>query len=175
LQALLDEWGPDTDRLARAAVKLTDRDAEVLLAGRVPWQHLQLNAACRIRLLTEERGMGAAGRDADGSARSMLGQLIGAVGPSKFFGELLPQLCDAAFIDTRPALVQLGLRPSRADRFAADLGLASEIEDGGLREIVEAAAASPVPVVLGAHSLVAGALMLLNDWAWEEQDRALGL
>ena len=119
--------------------------------------------------------MGAAGRDADGSARSMLGQLIAAAGPAKFFGELLPQLCDAAFIDIRPALVQLGLRPSRADRFAADLGLADEISDEGLRELVQAAVASPVPVVLGGHSLVSGALMLLHDWAWEQRDHALGL
>ena len=92
----------------------TDREAEVLLAGRVPWQYLALDAACRLRLLGEEGGMGAADRDADGSARSMLGQLIAAAGPAKFFDELLPELCDAAFIDIRPALVQLGLRPSRA-------------------------------------------------------------
>ena len=81
---------------------------------------------------------------------------------------------DAAFIDIRPALVQMGLRPSRADRFAADLGRASEIADERLRALVEAAAASPVPVVLGGHSLVAGVLMLLNDWAWEQRDRASG-
>ncbi len=175
LRQLLERWAPDTERMARAAMAFTDREAEMLLAGRVPWQHLALDAACRLRLLVEERGMGAAGRDADGSARSMLGQLIAAAGPAKFFGELLPQLCDAAFIDIRPALVQLGLRPSRADRFAADLGLTDEISDEGLRELVKAAVASPVPVVLGGHSLVAGALMLLHDWAWEQRDHALGL
>ena len=58
----------------------------------------------------------------------------------------------------------------RADRFAADLGLAERIEDPGLREFVRAANGSPVPVVLGGHSLVAGGLMLLNDWAWEQRD-----
>ncbi|MCA9848934.1 MAG: hypothetical protein KC472_13245, partial [Dehalococcoidia bacterium] len=79
--------------------------------------------------------------------------------------------CRAAFIDLRPALVQLGIRASRADRFAADLGRAEEIEDARLREIVEAAVASPVPVVLGGHSLVGGALELLNQWAWDEHDR----
>ena len=175
LRALLDERVPDTERMARAAMKLTDRDAEVLIAGRVPWQHLAIEPACRIRMFVEERGMGAAGRDAGGDARSLLGQLIAVVGAEQFFAERLPELCDAAFIDTRPLLVQLGLRPSRADRFAADLGLASEIEDAGLRALVEAAMASPVPVVLGGHSLVAGALLLLHDWAWGEHDRALGL
>jgi len=177
LARLLEEWAPDSGRMARAAMALTDREAEVLVAGRVSsrtWQELERETACRVRVLAEERGMGVAGRDADGSARSLLGQTISAVGPARFFGELLPQLCDAAFIDIRPALVQMGLRPSRADRFAADLGLAAEIADERLRALVEAAAASPVPVVLGGHSLVAGVLVLLNDWAWAQRDRAAG-
>ena len=178
LGTLLEEWAPDTELMARAAMTFTDRDAEVLVAGRVSsrtWQYLERETACRVRVLAEERGMGAAGRDADGTARSLLGRLLSTVGPARFFAELLPELCDAAFIDTRPMLVQLGLRPSRADRLAADLGVASAIEDPQLRELVEAAAASPAPVVLGGHSLVAGGLMLLNDWAWEQHDRAQGL
>lgn len=114
--------------------------------------------------------MQAAGTDADGTARSLLGQLLAAAGPARFFTELLPELCRAAFIDVRPALVQLGLRPSRADRFAADLGRVEEIADPVLREIVAAANVSPVPVVLGGHSLVSGGLELLNQWAWDEHD-----
>ncbi|MEZ4504097.1 MAG: hypothetical protein R3C39_15850 [Dehalococcoidia bacterium] len=172
LRALLDSEVPQPPRLAEAARVLTDRHAEVLVAGRVSsrtWQYLERETACRVRLLAEERGMAAAGRE-DGDARSMLGMLIEAEGPRRFFSEQLPQLCDAAFIDVRPALVQLGLHPSKADRFAADLALGADIEDAGLRELVEAAAASPVPVVLGGHSLVAGALMLLNEWAWEQLD-----
>ena len=178
LAALLRGASLDTERMARAAMVFTDRDREVLVAGRVSsgtWQYLERETACRVRVLAEERGMGAAGRDAAGSASSMLGQLIASAGPSTFFSELLPQLCDAAFIDIRPALVELGLTPSRADRFAADVGRADEIVDDRLRELVEAANASPVPVVLGGHSLVSGVLRLLNDWAWEQHDRALGL
>jgi hypothetical protein len=38
------------------------------------------------------------------------------------------------------------------------------------RVLVEAANTSPMPAVLGGHSLVAGTLMLLNDWAWEQVD-----
>ncbi|MDP6607053.1 MAG: hypothetical protein QF664_12465 [Dehalococcoidia bacterium] len=178
LAAVLAGEALDTERLAGAAMTFTDRDSEVLVAGRVSsrtWQYLERETACRVRLLAEERGMGAAGRDADGSASSLLGQLLASVGSQAFFGDLLPDLCDAAFIDIRPALIQLGLHASRADRFAADVGQAAMVEDDRLREIVEAANASPVPVVLGGHSLVSGGLMLLNDWAWEEHDRALGL
>lgn len=170
--------GLDTERLARAARAFTDRSAEVLVAGRVSartWRYLERDTPVRVRVLSEERGMVSAGTEADGTARSMLGQLIEAVGPARAFGELLPELGDAAFIDIRPALVQLGIHATRADRFAADLGRAELIEDGRLRALVEAAAASPIPVVLGGHSLVTGGLMLLNQWAWDEHDRARGL
>ncbi|MQC18924.1 MAG: hypothetical protein DWG80_07605, partial [Chloroflexi bacterium] len=163
----------DVARVQRAARVFIDRTAEVLVAGRVSsrtWQYLESEAACRVRLLAEERGMQAAGTDADGTARSLLGQWIAEAGAPRAFGELLPQLCDAAFIDIRPALVHLGIRPSRADRFAADLGLADAIEDPALRALVEAANASPVPVVLGGHSLVGGMVPLLNQWAWDEHD-----
>ena len=173
LREALNRWAPPVAQLQQSARRFTDSGAEVLVAGRASsrtWQYLERETACRVRMLSEERGMGAAGRDADGTARSLLGALIEAVGPRRFFVEQLPQLCDAAFIDLRPALVHLALRPSRADRFAADLALATEIDDEGLRAIVEAANDSPVPVVLGGHSLVAASLMLLNDWAWEQLD-----
>ncbi|MEX2446921.1 MAG: hypothetical protein WD734_06215, partial [Dehalococcoidia bacterium] len=106
----------------------------------------------------------------DGATRSLLGHWIAEAGVQRAFGVLLPELCDAAFIDIRPALAHLGIRASRADRFAADLGLAAAVEEPRLHAIVEAANASPVPVVLGAHSLVAGGVQLLNQWAWDERD-----
>jgi hypothetical protein len=114
--------------------------------------------------------MQAAGTDASGAARSLLGQLIREAGAIRTFGVLLPELCRAAFIDIRPALVQLGIHPTRAGRFAADLGRAEEIEDIELRALVEAAEVSPIPIVLGGHSLVGGSLELLNQWAWDEHD-----
>ncbi len=167
---------PGVERVRRAARHFVDRTSEVMVAGRVSsrtWQYLETEAACRVRLLAEERGMQSAGTDADGTARSLLGALIAEAGPERAFASVLPQLCRAAFIDVRPALVHLGIQPSRADRFAADLGRPAEIEDPALREIVEAANASPVPVVLGGHSLVGGCLELLNQWAWDEHDGLL--
>lgn len=173
LRALLAGAAIESGRMERAAERFTDRTAQVLIAGRVAsrtWAYLETEAACRIRLLSEERGMQAAGTDADGTARSILAALIAEAGPERVFGDLLPQWCDAAFIDIRPTLVHLGIRPSRADRFAADLGDPSAIEDERLRAIVAAAAASPVPVVLGGHSLVGGVVQLLNQWAWDARD-----
>ncbi|MCK9486688.1 MAG: hypothetical protein M0R73_08305 [Dehalococcoidia bacterium] len=172
-----DAPDPGVERVRAAARHLIDRTSEVLVAGRVSsrtWQYLETEAASRIRLLAEERGMQAAGTDVAGTARSMLGALIAEAGAPRAFGSLLPELARAAFLDIRPALVHLGIQPSRADRFAADLGRVEEIEDARLREIVAAANTSPIPVVLGGHSLVGGCLELLNQWAWDEHDGLLG-
>ncbi|TAJ19278.1 MAG: hypothetical protein EPO65_07225 [Dehalococcoidia bacterium] len=182
LLALLRDRGAgamhlDTSRLERAAACLAERAAEVLVAGRISsgtWAYLERESACRIRILAEERGMQSAGTDTDGTARSILGALIEESGPERVFGTLLPEWCDAAFIDIRPALVHLGIRPGRADRFAADAGLPDAIEDPRLAAIVRAALAAPVPVVLGGHSLVGGVLNLVNQWAWDEKDAREG-
>src|SRR5690606_25764387 len=165
--------GASPDPMRLAARHSVERTSEVLVAGRVSsrtWQYLETESACRVRVLSEERGMQSAGTDVAGTARSMLGQLIQEAGPVRTFGVLLPELCDAAFVDLRPALVQLGIHASRADRFAADLGRVDEIDEPELRGIVEAVQVAPVPVVLGGHSLVGGALELLNQWAWDERD-----
>lgn len=178
LNEFLRIWEPDTSSLLAAARKLTDHQAEVLVTGRVSsrtWQYLERETACQVRVLAEERGMTAGGRDTDGRARSMLGQLIETVGPERCFRELIPDLCDAAFIDLRPALAHLGIQASRHDRFEADLGQSESIEHPELREIVDAVNASSIPVVLGGHSLVAGVLMLVNDWVWMERDRLSGV
>lgn len=167
----------NTSRLEGAAACFTDRTAQVLIAGRVSsatWNYLERESACRVRVLAEERGMVSAGTDVDGTARSILGALIAEAGPERVFRTLLPEWCDAAFIDIRPALVHLGIQPSRADRFAADAGLPAAIEDARLRAITEAAQASPVPVILGGHSLVGGVLNLVNQWAWDAKDAREG-
>lgn len=172
---LIEERIPTGGSLERAAEVFCDPGGEVLVAGRVSsraWRYLESETACRVRLLSEERGMTAAGRDAAHSARSMLAQLIEAVGAERFFNQLLPEICDAAFIDVRPVIAHLGWSPSAADRFACDLSRPAQVQHAGLRALVTAAAAAPVPVVLGGHSLVAGVLMLLNDWTWGKLERA---
>jgi hypothetical protein len=86
----------------------------------------------------------------------------------------MAQLGDALVIDTRVLEAHLGIRPSREDRFQSDLLHAEAIEEPFLRRFTEAAAGASVPVLLGGHSLVSGALMALNDQAWLEADRRQG-
>ena len=153
-----------------ACVKLlADPKAHVLVAGRVgsqAWQYLEQETACRIRLFSEERGMRAAGRE-HGEARSLLAYHLLEVGCERFFGEMA-EMVDGAFIDTRVIFAHLSHNLSRSDRFLSDLGHYEEIRDTFLREFTEAAVKAKIPVVLGGHSLVAGGLMALTEYAWRD-------
>ncbi len=174
LSAWLERLAPAS--LATAARFFTDGDAEVLVAGRVGsqvWQYLEVETACRIRLYSEERGLQAAGRDLSGEARSLLAFHLAAVGPERFFREL-GEMAQVAFIDTRAIFSHAGRAPSRADRFASDLLQPAAIEDPWLRDFTAAAAAAPIPVVLGGSSLVTSGIQLLSEAAWREHDRLEG-
>jgi hypothetical protein len=174
LRPLLD--GYDLPLAPYRALKplLCDRTAEVLVAGRVgsaTWQHLERETACRIRLISEERGLAAAGPGY--RARSVLGYLYEQSGPRAFF-ERLSELGDAVVLDLRVLLSHLGIEPSREDRFQADLYAADDTADTALAVLVAAAREAPRPVLLGGHTLVSGGLMALNDAAWAENDRRIG-
>jgi len=173
LRRFLEQHPPRIEHLVRAARLFTDRDAEVLVAGRVGsqvWQYLESETACRIRMLSEERGLQAAGRDSNGEARSLLAFHLQAVGTQRFFEEL-GELAGAAFIDTRPIFAHLGLQPSRPDRFLSDAMQPEGISDAWLRDFTAAAREAPIPVVLGGSSLVGAGVQLLSETAWREKDR----
>jgi hypothetical protein len=158
----------------RAVMKvLCDPLAQIVVAGRVSsaaWQYLETETACRVRLLSEERGLATAG--AGHRARSVLGFLLESEGPKTFF-ERVAELGDAAVLDTRVIEAHMGVSPSREDRFESDLFRWRAIEDEFLREFTWAAGKATRPVLLGGHSLVSGGLMALTDAAWRENDRRI--
>ena len=162
----------DTSHIQAAMSFFVDREAEVFIAGRVSsaaWAYLEQETACRVRLLGEERGMRASGRQARGEVRSLLGFYIDAVGTEAFFARL-GELGQAAFIDKRVILAHWNIWPSDADRFYADLGRPAKVGDARLRALVEAGMAAPIPVVMGGHSLVSGGLYALLETAWATGD-----
>lgn len=150
---------------------LCDPKAELVVAGRVGsqlWQYLERETACRVRMFSEERGLAAAG--SEHRARSLIGFLFERAGPEAFF-EMMAELGDALVLDTRVIEAHLAIAPTREERFASDLYRWDDIAEPSLRALTKAAAEAPIPVLLGGHSLVSGGLMLLNDVAWEEEDR----
>jgi hypothetical protein len=176
LQAHIEAQRVDTSRLALASKLFTDRDAEVVVAGRVgsqTWQYLESETACRVRLFAEERGLQAAGRDLNGEARSLVAYHLEAVGMTRFFDELA-QMGQAAFIDTRPLFAHSGLKPSRQDRFLSDAMEPDAIADAWVQEFTAAACEARIPVVLGGSSLVGAGVQLLSESAWRRHDAEAG-
>ena len=175
------------ERLAALSEILSNRRAELLVAGRVSsttLKWLESGVACRIRALIEERGLRAATRLAQSSAttgsrppRSVLGELLDRDGPESL-ARTVATLADAAVIDTRVLLAHRhgadesatmppAAWPPAEDRFASDLLLPASVADPWLRALTELAATSPAdhPILLGGHTLVNGGLRLLAQRA----------
>src|SRR2546428_1588119 len=165
----LAAWQEILEERIDALMKLvTTPDKELLVAGRLGrpvWTVIETQTACRVRMLAEERGMQAAGRDASGEARSALGFLYEKIGPKDFFARM-KELCDGMLFDTRVLFAHLGWRPGAEERFASDLFMADRIKTKPLCEFTEAARQAPFPLLLGGHTLVSGVLWTMVEAAW---------
>jgi hypothetical protein len=167
-RACLDGMSLDTSAIDAALPLMLDRDATILVGGRVSsatWRYMERETACSTRVLSEERGMRASGRQARGEVRSLLGYYLDAAGLESFF-EALATMAQALFLDNRVIFAHRGLWPSAADRFHSDLRQPAQIQDPFVRAFTEAAMAAPIPVVMGGHSLVSGGMYALIEAAW---------
>jgi hypothetical protein len=167
---------PDGRRLEvphQAAVGevIRDREAQLVLAGRVPASalaHLETESACRVRCFVEERGMRSA---PDARPRSLLADWAARLGPGDLVREL-SALGDAVILDTRVVMAGLARSsdsaawPPEEERFASDFLDAGPIGTAWLAELTAAAASAPVPFLLGGHALVSDGLRILVDAAW---------
>ena len=168
--------GLEVPQLARISEVMRDRSAQLVVAGRVPastWAELETETACRVRCIIEERGMRSA-RGAGTPPRSILAALMRRSSSSALVAELA-ELGDAVVLDSRVLMAALAGSadaaswPPEEERFALDFGDGSQIATPWLRELTEAAAASPVPFLLGGHAMVSDGLRLIVAAAWQGQ------
>jgi CTP:molybdopterin cytidylyltransferase MocA len=126
------------------------------------WKQLEERTQIWVRFLVEERGMVASGRLERGEVRSLVGKLVDELGAASFI-EWLPTLCDAVLWDTRVWMAQRGAWPSRADRFAADLGWSDQVADPALKELTEQIDRASIPILAGGHGVVSGGVYALLE------------
>lgn len=161
----LDDLDWDSSRVRQAMGLMASPHSRVLLAGRVnPWTMSQIGTyyRCRLRVISEERGMRAMGRADRGEVHSLFGFLLQQLGP-KGLVNYVASIADAAFIDTRVVFAHLHLELTEGQRFASDLGWVDQIPDQLIADFTSAAFAAPIPIILGGHSLVAGSMWSLVD------------
>ena len=162
---------PRRDALRELAA---DPRRELLVFGRsssrtLRW--LEQHVRCRVRFLAEERGLRASselaiGGDAPAGARARrtrprsatLGMLLEQRGPEAL-AAVVGRLADGALIDSRVLMAhRFGADedawPSAEDRFASDLHQSGSVSDPWLRALTAAAADAPIPIQLGAHTLI---------------------
>ncbi len=175
---LAAQAGLAVPRLQELRELAADPRRELLVFGRsgsrtLGW--LERNVRCRVRFLAEERGLRASSPLAiggeSGSAdrvrppRATLGRLLEVRGPASM-ASTVAELADGAILDTRVLMAdRLGADedrwPSAEDRFASDLLHRDAISDPWLSAIARAAADAPIPILLGAHTLVGPGIPIL--------------
>lgn len=181
VRAVAEVAGIDVPRVEELAGVLTDRRAELLVAGRTSagtLRWLERHARCRVRAVVEERGMRAASDLALGpdgpdrrSARvtrppiSIMARTISAGGPDSL-GTIVSTLADAAILDSRVLLAdRLGADerawPPDEDRYASDLLRPDEVHHAWLAALTRGATRASIPILLGGHTLVGPGLPLL--------------
>jgi hypothetical protein len=126
-------------------------------AGSPVTDYIERRLPCRLRLVSEQRGMRARG---EAAAASLAGALLDELGPERFLTQIA-RVAEAVVWDTRVVFAHWGARVSRADRFRADAGMVDQVEDPRVRRLAAAVWDGPVAAVAGGHNLVHGGLWCL--------------
>jgi len=173
LSAVMSRLPIDLSSLFRVMDVLVHRDGQTVVMGRIPPEvalFFDRETACHLRFYIEERGMET--RKGGNGVWSLVGLCLEKSGTPGFF-QTLSAHAQAAIVDSRVLFHHLGLRPSRRDRFFSDLLQAQEITDPSVRLFTEQVLESPIPFVVGGHTLVSGGLYALAESAWQRDREPL--
>ncbi|MFP4589809.1 MAG: hypothetical protein ACLFO3_07580, partial [Candidatus Acetothermia bacterium] len=171
LSSFLEEISLDTESHEEVLPHLTNSQAKLALGGRIgasTWSFVEHNAACRVNIYSENRGMHADTRLRDNGLPSLLASLAEEKGFETLFSELLAST-SGLILDTRIIYRHFGIWPPARDRYWSDLGKPNRISVDLVKKMTEAALGQPKPILLGGHSLVSGSLYLMVDIAWNSR------
>lgn len=153
------------ERVRRLSDLLARANAEVAVIGRAgppATSTIEDQLPCRLRVISEQRGMRAQG--VPRRMASLVGSMLDELGPERFMARLAA-IVDAVVWDTRVLFAHWGGRVTRADRFRADVGRVDEIADPTVARFAAAVWRAPLLALLGGHSLVHGGLWYLAERA----------
>ncbi len=143
---------------------LMSRDfSDITLAGRVgPYavQELNRTTRCRYRVFSEERGMRSFGRDEEGTARTIMAELVKERGEAGLLGLLMGQT-EGLLFDDRVLFAASGAKPDAEQRYLSDI-FAWELLPDNLPGRLARAALQTEGVSLGGHSLVNSGAVLIS-------------
>jgi hypothetical protein len=160
----------DLDQMTSMANILSTPASHLTMIGRASshlLHKLERKTQIWIRTFVEERGMIASGRMERGEVRSLIAEIVDRWGPQAFIN-YLGTISDAVLWDTRVWMAHHGGWPSRADRFASDLGWVDQVLDPTLKEFTIAIRQTDFPIIVGGHGVVAGGLYALLETAFPE-------
>lgn len=152
----------DTSKIKSFANLLSQKN-EIFLAGRVGsalFRYIDTRCFCKFRVISEERGMKSSGRLARGEARSFVGEMIERAGMETFFA-FIEETSQGAVLDSRVIFAHVCKKVGIRDRFYSDLGQAEAIENPFVAEFTRRVQRSPIPILVGGHSLILGGLWAL--------------
>lgn len=165
LRAYLESLPLNLSEIQAVLQVFRQKASQVFLSGRISpeaWSAMNRVSQCWIRVLSEERGMVSSGRLERGEVFSFLADYIEHIGLERWL-QILAEHSQAALIDNRVMLAHHGRWPSKADRFAADLGLTDQVHDPWLKAFSTGVKEAPLPILVGGHGLLSGDLFALAD------------
>lgn len=140
---------------------LSSKSSEIFVYGRINPLNLYMaerNIPCKIRFLSEERGLKIRGR----ASASLLEYIFQSENFDIFF-KLFENICDGGIFDTRAVFSLFAGEYEQEDLYLSDMKMWEKIKNPFIKSFTKRVSESELPIILGGHSVVNGGLMALSN------------
>ena len=140
---------------------LSSKSNEIFVYGRINPLNLYMaerNIPCKIRFLSEERGLKVRGR----ASASLLSKIFQSENFDIFF-DMFENICNACILDTRVIFSLFAGEYDQEELYLSDMQMWKQIKNPFIKSFTKKVSESKVPIILGGHSIVNGGLMALSN------------